>query len=68
MRIFYTTVTIPTLCYFNHQPLTAQESKLLCEFAKVMQANSATPPDTLGDLTLVASGLDDNDMPYAEYR
>ena len=67
MKIFFRIAPNP-FCYLGHNAITTKEQTKLCEFAKAMQDSGGKPPDTLGELTLVAEGISDENEPYAEYR
>lgn len=57
-------------CYTIDAPraLTKEERALLVDFFAAMQATSAKPPEEIAGYSLVATGITDGSIPYAQYR
>lgn len=71
MKIYYLTTEPAAHCYSDPAPATADERSVLLEFARAYTYEpgpSFVPPEKIGSLVLVAKGITDADLPYAEYR
>lgn len=66
MMIYYNSIRKGN-CYTFDDILTASARKQLTEFAKALQ-DTGKPPQTLDGLTLIAEGVTDENVPYAEYK